>query len=129
MKFVISSLDTNFHTREFFNCGKLQLNDYLKTGAGQDAKRGYSKTFVATCNEIDDKEVVGYYSTSACSIEFENIPENISKRLPKYPAPAMLIRRLAVDNGMRGQRLGETLLMHDERSSSSCSFRDGYFCG
>ncbi|MEM9922199.1 MAG: GNAT family N-acetyltransferase [Cyanobacteria bacterium P01_D01_bin.50] len=111
MKFHISLLDTSFHDRESFDCGKPQLNNYLKKIAGQDAKKGYSKTFAAT-TEVNKKKIVGYYCTSASSIELENIPENLSKRLPKYPAPAMLIGRLAVDKGMQGQRLGETLLMH-----------------
>lgn len=111
MTFHITVLDTNFHERDNFDCGKQQLNDYLKKTAGQDAKRGYSKTFVAT-QSVDNKEVLGYYSTSASSIEFENIPQELSKKLPKYPAPAMLIGRLAVDKQARGQRLGETILMH-----------------
>ena len=111
MKFHISLLDTSFHDRESFDCGKSQLNDYLKKMAGQDAKKGYSKTFVAT-SEVENKKILGYYCTSASSIEFENIPQNLSKRLPKYPAPSMLIGRLAVDKGIQGKRLGERLLMH-----------------
>lgn len=112
MNFYISPLNTSFHNRESFDCGKPTLNDYLKKIAGQDAKRGYSKTFVATLDSVDNPEVVGYYSTSASSIKFENIPPHLSRKLPKYPAPAMLIGRLAADRRMQGQRLGETLLIH-----------------
>ena len=79
--------------------------------AGQDTKKGYSKTFVATSG-VGSKEILGYYCASASSIEFQNIPQNLSKKLPKYPAPSMLIGRLAVDKGMQGKKLGETLLMH-----------------
>lgn len=79
--------------------------------AGQDAKKGYSKTFVATTG-VESKDILGYYSTSASSIEFENIPQNLSKKLPKYPAPSMLIGRLAVDKQVQGKKLGETLLIH-----------------
>lgn len=111
MKFHISVLDTSFHDRESFDCGKSQLNDYLKKMAGQDAKKGYSKTFVATTG-VESKDILGYYSTSASSIEFENIPQNLSKKLPKYPAPSMLIGRLAVDKQVQGKKLGETLLIH-----------------
>ena len=111
MKFHISLLDTSFHDRESFDCGKSQLNDYLKKIASQDAKKDYSKTFVAT-TEVESKNILGYYSTSASIIEFENIPQNLSRRLPKYPAPCMLIGRLAVDKQMQGKKLGETLLMH-----------------
>ncbi|MEO0968169.1 MAG: GNAT family N-acetyltransferase, partial [Cyanobacteria bacterium J06639_18] len=104
-------LNTSFHDRESFDCGKSQLNNYLKNKAGQDAKKQYSRTFVATTG-VGSKNILGYYCTSASSIGFENIPENLSKRLPKYPAPVMLIGRLAVDKQVQGQRLGETLLMH-----------------
>jgi len=112
VKWHISPLDDSFQ-KDAFDCGKPQLNDYLKQIAGQDARRGYSKTFVATAGS-ESKEVVGYYCTSASTIEFENIPkhEDIPKRLPKYPAPAMLIGRLAVDKRMQGEGLGAILLMH-----------------
>lgn len=112
MKWHISLLDDSFQ-KNSFDCGQPQLNNYLEKMAGQDARRGYSKTFVATVS-TESKEVVGYYCTSASTIEFENIPTHIDipKRRPKYPAPAMLIGRLAVDKRMQGQGLGTTLLMH-----------------
>jgi predicted GNAT family N-acyltransferase len=39
---------------------------------------------------------------------FEVVPEN----LPRHPIPVALVGRLAVDNKVRRQRLGETLLVH-----------------
>jgi predicted GNAT family N-acyltransferase len=47
------------------------------------------------------------------SIETTQLPEEITKRLPRYNAlPAMLIGRLAVDQHYRGRRLGEYLLVN-----------------
>jgi len=98
------------HDRTRFDCGQPRLNDYLQKYAMQNIKKGYAMTFVAT--PLEDKAVVGYYSASASSIEFVNLPEVVRKGLPKYPAPAMLIGQLAVDREMQGQGLGEVLLMH-----------------
>ena len=50
--------------------------------------------------------------TSASSIEFANIPDAVNKKLPKYPAPVMLIGQLAIDKKMQGKGLGKLLLMH-----------------
>ncbi len=112
MKFHISELNKGFHDKKSFDCGKSKLNEYLEKSAGQHARKEYSRTFVAT-NGVNSKNILGYYCTSASSIEFENIPENLSKGLPKeYPVPAMLIGQLAVDKQFQGQKLGKTLLMH-----------------
>lgn len=109
MQWVFNPLDKSFD-KSSFDCGKPQLNNYLKKYAWQNQKKRYSITFVATLE--NSKEIVGYYSTSASSIEFANIPEFLAKKLPKYPAPVMLIGQLAVDWQMQGRGLGKVLLMH-----------------
>ncbi|MDJ0718087.1 MAG: GNAT family N-acetyltransferase [Prochloraceae cyanobacterium] len=109
MKWVISPLD-NSHERGDFDCGQPQLNDYLKKYAAQNQKKGYSITFVATFP--DSARIAGYYCASASTIEFKHMPQNISKKLPRYPAPVMLIGQLAVDIKAQGKGLGKTLLMH-----------------
>lgn len=108
-KWIISALDSSFD-KSHFNCGNSQLNEFLRKYASQNIKKGYSLTFIAT--KPESKVIVGYYSVSASSIEFANIPEIIKKGLPKYPAPVMLIGQLAVDKTLQGQGLGEVLLMH-----------------
>jgi GNAT superfamily N-acetyltransferase len=109
VKWIISPLDSEFEKTDF-DCNESRLNDYLKKYASQNQKKGYSLTFVAT--EPKSKKVVGYYSVSASSIEFANLPESMKKGLPKYPAPVMLIGQLAVDKTSRGRGLGRVLLMH-----------------
>lgn len=109
MKWQISLLDSRFE-RADFDCGQPSLDEYLKKYATQNMKKGYAMTFVATQGE--NRKVVGYYSASASAIEFVNLPENLKKGLPRYPAPAMLIGQLAVARSVQGQGLGEVLLMH-----------------
>ena len=108
MRWIFSPLDKSFN-KSAFDCGKPQLNEYLKKYAWQNQKRRYSITFVATIENT--KEIAGYYCTSASSIEFAKIPDAVNKKLPKYPAPVMLIGQLAVDKNMQGKGLGKLLLM------------------
>lgn len=92
MQWVISPLDSSFDSSfdtSYFDCGNSQLNEFLKKYASQNVKKGYSLTFAATNPE--SKVIVGYYSASASSIEFANLPETLKKGLPKYPAPVMLV--------------------------------------
>jgi GNAT superfamily N-acetyltransferase len=55
--------------------------------------------------------VRGYYSLSAASFQRDSLPAEQAKRLPRYPVPAALLGRLAVDEGMKGKGLGAFLLM------------------
>jgi predicted N-acetyltransferase YhbS len=55
--------------------------------------------------------IVGYYTFAAAGIPFSDLPAEITNRLPRYPnVPAGLIGRLAVDQRLQGQRMGEALL-------------------
>jgi len=56
--------------------------------------------------------IAGYYTLSQYSIQLNEIPAEVAKRLPKYPmVPATLLGRLAVSTAFRGQGHGATLLM------------------
>jgi len=60
----------------------------------------------------DGRTIAGFYTLSQYAVELEVIPEEIARKLPKYPqVPATLVGRLAVSLSFRGQRLGEKLLM------------------
>jgi predicted N-acetyltransferase YhbS len=106
---IFHPLDSSV-SKDAFDCGVPKLNDYLKQYAGQNDRKGIAKTFVAILKE-DGNEVVGYYTISMSSITFDSLPEQLRKRLPRYPVPAMLIGQLAVDTSMQGRGLGKRLLM------------------
>lgn len=89
-----------------FDCGEDQLNLYFRSHARQNDDNGYGKTFVL----CDGDDIVGFYTLAAASIQFEHLPPSLSKRLPKYPAPAIRIARLAVAKGKQGQGYGALLL-------------------
>lgn len=104
LAFVIEPLDKS-HQRENFDCGEVSLNDFLRKYARQNAERGLGRTFVAVLP--GEKQALGYYTLSSGSIAFDAVPE----KLPRYPIPVAHLGRLAVDSSMRGQGLGELLLI------------------
>ena len=107
-KFSIEPLAAK-HDRVAFSCGVDSLDIYLQKQAGQDFKKHAAVSFVLT---PDGTEIAGYYTLSQYSVQLENIPEEIAKRLPKYPMiPTTLIGRLAISTVFRGRGLGEMLLM------------------
>jgi predicted N-acetyltransferase YhbS len=96
------------HNRKAFTCKKSPLAEYLQRHARQNDENNIAKAFVA----VDDKDTVhGYYTLSTTNIEFEEFSEEYSKGLPKYPIPAVLIGKLAVDENTEGQGLGSRLLI------------------
>ena len=108
------------HDRAGFSCGVPALDDYLQRRASQDARRRVAAPFMLI--EAGGEAVCGYYTLSQMAIEIESVPENIAKKLPKYPmVPVTLLGRLAVDSRFRGQGLGEYLLMDALRRSWTLS--------
>ena len=107
-KFAIERLGDQHH-RALFSCGVEVLDSYLHRQAGQDTRKRAAVAFVATA---DGKMVAGYYTLSQYAIQLDAVPEEIARKLPKYPmVPTTLVGRLAVSTEFRGQRLGELLLM------------------
>ena len=104
LEFVIELLDKN-HKRDNFDCGEESLNIFLKQFARQNSEKGFGRTFVAVLP--DESKVLGYYTISSGSVAFDIVPA----KLPRYPIPTAHIGRLATDLSMRGQRLGELLLI------------------
>jgi predicted GNAT family N-acyltransferase len=117
-RFVIEPLGEK-HNRAAFSCGVEALDLYLHKQAGQDARKRAAVPFVATS---DGQTVAGYYTLSQFAIGLDAIPEDVAKKLPKYPmVSATLLGRLAVSTEFRGQRVGETLLMDALRRSLQSS--------
>ena len=96
------------HDRAGFSCGIASLDDWFRLRAGQDEKRNVARVFVA----IDDRgEIVGFYSLSSFTLDIADLPSGYAKRLPRYDAiPAALIGRLARDEKVRGEGVGDLLL-------------------
>jgi GNAT superfamily N-acetyltransferase len=106
--FVIERL-ADRHNRSAFSCGDAALDAYFARQAGQDVRRRAAIVYVASEEKTTD--ICGYYTLSAAELEATNLPENVRKRLPRYPTlPAVLLGRLATDVRWRGVGLGAALL-------------------
>ncbi|MBL8817444.1 MAG: GNAT family N-acetyltransferase [Planctomyces sp.] len=87
----------NQHDRTQFDCGVSVLNDYLAKYAKQDVKRKAAAVFVVLKRE-EPKRVIGFYTLCATSVALSDLPEEVTRRLPRYPEiPAILAGRLARD--------------------------------
>lgn len=107
LKVVIEPLGKH-HDRARFSCGQAELDEWFRLRASQDEKRNVARVFVAVEAELG---VVGFYSLSSLSLSLADLPEEMARKLPRYDAiPAALIGRLARDERVRGQGIGEILL-------------------
>ena len=98
------------HDRAAFSCGVPELDRYLQRQARQDMQRHIAAVFVL--QDREEGKIAGYYTLSATAIRLIDLPEELSRRLPRYPdLPAVLLGRLAVDAAHKGQGLGEILLI------------------
>jgi predicted GNAT family N-acyltransferase len=85
------------------------LDSYLRRQAAQDGRKHASVTFVLTS---DGRTIAGYYTLSQFSIRLSSLPDDVARRLPRYPdIPATLLGRFAVSLSFQGKGLGEFLLM------------------
>ena len=97
------------HDRKLFHCGVEPLDRYFREQASQDAKRRATACYVAV--ELATGKVAGYYTLAAAGVPLSNLPEELVKRLPRYPSvPVARLGRLAVDQAYRGQKPGGALV-------------------
>ena len=107
--FRIEPLAKN-HDRSRFECGSASLDRYLQQQARQDVEKHVAAPFVATA--LADLRVLGYYTLSASALLLTDLPDDVTRKLPRYPQlPVTLLGRLAVDQVAKGQGLGQFLLM------------------
>jgi GNAT superfamily N-acetyltransferase len=97
------------HDRQGFDCGRLELNDWLQKVARQRQDKGLSKTFVAVREELPAR-ICGYYALTLSELESRHLPEAWRKKLPRR-IPGVRLGRLAVDRQYQRKGLGELLLV------------------
>lgn len=101
---------TGDHDRQGFDCGRQELNDWLRQVARQHQDKGLSKTFVAVREEAPTR-ICGYYALTLAELEPRHLPEAWRKKLPRR-IPGVRLGRLAVDSQYQGKGLGELLLVN-----------------
>jgi ribosomal protein S18 acetylase RimI-like enzyme len=106
--FLIEVLGSD-HNRTAFSSGVEALDRYFREQVTQDVRRRATACYVAL--DIATAKVAGYYTLAAAGVALADLPEQLAKRLPRYPSvPVARLGRLAVDKAYRGQQLGASLL-------------------
>jgi GNAT superfamily N-acetyltransferase len=94
------------HDIEPFDCGKEELNRFLKRFALGNQRASTSQTYVTARSGV----VVGYYSLTVGGVEHRVVPERVSKGLARHLVPVMVLARIAVDLHEQGHGIGKSLL-------------------
>lgn len=94
------------HQLDSFDCGKEELNRFLKRNAWTNQQANSTQTYVAARELV----VIGYYSLAAGAVAYEDASERVKKGLARHPVPVILLARLAVDAAHQGQGIGPALL-------------------
>jgi GNAT superfamily N-acetyltransferase len=93
--------------RTRFRSGDTDLDRFFQAYAGQNQFRHHiGTTYVA----VEGREVCGYVTVAAGSIEIDDLPTASRRRLPSYPLPIVRVARLAVDAAFQGSGVGRELL-------------------
>jgi GNAT superfamily N-acetyltransferase len=98
---------TDAHDLSQFDSGEPSLDDWLRRRALKNEAGGASRTYVVCVGA--EKQVVGYYCLAAGAVAHADVAGRVRRNMPD-PVPVMVIGRLAVDQGHRGQGIGTGLL-------------------
>jgi ribosomal protein S18 acetylase RimI-like enzyme len=100
---------TGDHDRQAFDCGRHEMNAWLRQVSRQHQDKGLSKTFVAVREEAPTR-ICGYFVLTLAELENQHLPDAWRKKLPQR-IPGVRLGRLAVDRQFQGKKLGELLLV------------------
>lgn len=99
------------HDRSSFSSESEPLDRYFRTQVSQDIRRRITACYLAVCN--NSGHIAGFYTLSAAQVSVTQLPDDVKKKLPRYPAvPAVRIGRLAIDTRFQRMGLGGTLLIN-----------------
>lgn len=115
------AFDRKFN-RSSFCCGKPDLDNWLKTQAGQQERANNTRTFLA----VEGQKVIGYHATTTYRLGLDEAAAMYGAGRRAYPVPAVLLARLAVDAGFQGGGVGSRLLLHALRQIAAASRHVGF---
>jgi predicted GNAT family N-acyltransferase len=123
----IEVFDAAQHDRSGFVSGNSKLDEYLQRHLSQGMKKGIVQAYVA----IDGTtKILGYYTLSAAHIRHDELPDDVAKKFPRYPIPAVLLGRMATDVKARsaGLHVGSKLLIHAMKQALKAGGTLGIVC-
>jgi ribosomal protein S18 acetylase RimI-like enzyme len=114
-------LDKAIHNRKSFSCAVELLDRYISERASSDVKAGAAVCYVLV-DDTDPSAIIGYYTLSSSSLEFDRLPQPLQRPLPKYPRQsATLLGKLAVSADHQKKGYGEILLVDGLRRAAQTS--------
>jgi GNAT superfamily N-acetyltransferase len=99
---------TETHDVSLFHSGKPALDNWLKTRALSNQRKGFTVVMVVH----ENNRVVGYYGLAPTAVVPSSLPRSIRTGQPPDPVPCLLLGQLATDQEWMGRGIGSGLLKH-----------------
>jgi GNAT superfamily N-acetyltransferase len=96
------------HDLAAFSCGRIALDNWLRTRARSNQDKGFSVVVVVH----EDRRVVGFYALAPTAISPSVVPRSVRTGQPPDPLPCLLLGQLAVDLAWAGRGIGAGLVAH-----------------
>jgi GNAT superfamily N-acetyltransferase len=96
------------HDVSEFSCGNSTLDNWLKTRALSNQRRGFTAVMVVH----EGGRVVAYYGLAPTAVVPGALPRSIRTGQPPDPVPCLLLGQLAVDQRYAGSGIGTGLVRH-----------------
>lgn len=111
MAIQLTTLNTDVHQVEEFDCGETRINNFFRNAASKSKKNNILHTFVLT-DDCDPSRVMGFYSITNCT---DTPPAGANSFLrSRRTIPGVLVAQMGVDSEFQGQKLGAQLLVSVE---------------
>lgn len=108
MKLSGPELLTEHHDVSRFACGKPALDDWLKTRALSNQRKGFTVVMVVH----DAGRVVGFYGVAPSAVVPTTLSRAVRTGQPPDPVPCLLLGQLATDLDYAGRGVASGLLKH-----------------
>lgn len=94
------------HERKGFSSGRSEVDHWLQSKARQSQDKNLTRTKVLANKTV----IVGFYSLGLGQVNFDDLPTEISRKLPRTQLPIIKLAWLGVSSNYKGQGLGKRLL-------------------
>jgi GNAT superfamily N-acetyltransferase len=114
------------HKLQNFDCGNIELNNYVRETARQHQRKNISKTYVLVHEEAP-VDVIGFYTLAVRRmVPTQALPTDVAKRLPRE-VPGFSLARLAVHRTEKNKGYGAFLLSDAmQRAAAAAEQVGGY---
>ena len=107
-------LDKAIHDRASYDCGEIELNEFIQKRAARHMEAGINTTMLLPASESlpnGKYPICAFYTIAPSSIARETLPSSYKKKLPRYPVPVFLIAQMAVHSDCQNRGLGKITLV------------------